>query len=168
MGWRCRVARVWITTPEACTLNRKTFGSQSVMKGRSNSGDRVPLRKVSQSRVGKRNLRRANTEIWICSENERQPMTWAACELQTRFPFQRWRGAIWNSTEDSGNGAIWKKLSLSTKAWGYQRHHYIYCRSLSRPQVILQAQALCNVHGTTSSGNMTFAKGTLSESVLYL
>lgn len=33
------------------------------MKGRSHVGDRVPLRKVSQSRVGKRNLRRANTEI---------------------------------------------------------------------------------------------------------
>lgn len=75
IGWRGCVAGVWISTPEGSTLNRETFGSQGVMKGRSNGGDRAPLRKVPHGGVGKRNLRRGNAEMWICSDNERRLMT---------------------------------------------------------------------------------------------
>lgn len=42
------MAGVWISTlPKACTLKKKTFKRQSVMKGRSNGRDKVPPEKGS-------------------------------------------------------------------------------------------------------------------------
>lgn len=84
IGWRGRVAGVWICTPEDGTLHRNTFGSQGVMKARSNGGGKVPLRKVPQSRVGEQNLRRGNAAIWICSENEWRPYDPSRVQANTK------------------------------------------------------------------------------------
>lgn len=120
-GWRGCVSRVQISNPKSRALNRKTFGSQDIMKRRSNNGDRVPPRDW----LGKRNLRGENSEVGSCSGNER---TYDLSSVQVAywvFHFSIERVPVWNRAEVSGNAVIGKKKESSKFDWAPHWKHYV-------------------------------------------
>lgn len=153
MGWRGHVAGVWISTLVACTLSRETFASQGVMKGRSNGRDRERLLTAEWAS----SISGGATPRYESAQKTRGNPWPEPCTGCTRgFYFSGGERRSETTQRTLGTAQYESARSLSTERGATADS--ITFRSMNRPQITLQVQALWNLQKGLSSGDMKFAR----------